>query len=304
MELSDALIESYLALVGPRDTPARRAERAAWMRSRVAGGQLGLSDVRVLVDAAGEVSATLGMDIVNTSVAQLYRLHLREQPSAEERRSGTSLLGEALDHARERGAVRALTRVHDAHAFPEYQAALEQHGFALLDRRIEFIAKLAELPAEGATPFTWRSLADVAREEVVRLLDDVLQGDISPTHHDSADEALRGMLDAPDLTSSDDCVHVGMVDGEHAALVIAQVQPTTGWASITQLGVHSSFRGRGLGAYVHRHGFDMLRAQGGVYYRDGTSLANDAMRRLFEKHGCREYARMTDWGAPLSAARD
>ena len=35
--------------------------------------------------------------------------------------------------------------------------------------------RVAELPGEGATPFTWRSMADFSREAVVQLLDDVLQ---------------------------------------------------------------------------------------------------------------------------------
>lgn len=300
MELTDALIESYLALVGPRDSASRRAERAAWMRSRVLGGHLDLADVRVLVDPAGEVCATIGLDLVNASVAQLYRLQLRDDASAEEQGVATSLLGEALARAHELRAGRVITRVHDAHSFPAYAARLEQLGFVPLDRRIEFIAKLAELPGEGGSPFTWRSMASFSRDTVVQLLDDVLQGDLSPALHDSADEALREMLEAPDLTHSDECVHVGLVDGAPAALVIAQVQTSTGWGSITQLGLHGDFRGRGLGAFVHRHGFDMLRAQGGTYYRDGTSLANAPMRRLFEKHGCREYARMTDWGATVA----
>ena len=303
MELTDVLIESYLALVGPRDSASRRAERAAWMRSRIAGGQLDLADIRALVDGEGEVSATIGLDLVSPSVAQLYRLHLRDDASAEERRIATSLVEEALARARELLAERVTTRIHDAHSFPEYQATLEQLGFVHLDRRVEFIAKLSELPAEGASPFTWRSMAELPRDAVLQLLDDVLRGDLSPALHDSADEALREMLKAPDLTNSEDCVHIGLLEGEAAALVIAQVQPSTGWASITQLGLQSSFRGRGLGAYLHRHGFDMLRAQGGTYYRDGTSIANAPMRRLFEKHGCREYARMTDWGAPLQCGR-
>lgn len=303
MELTDALIESYLTLVGPGDSAARRAERAAWMRSRILGSHLDLADVRVLLDPAGEVSATIGLDLPTPSVVQLYRLHLRSEASAQERHLATTLIGEAMERARELGAARATTRVQDAHNFPEYQATLELLGFAPVDRRIEFIAKLSDLPTEGASPFTWRSMADLPREVVVRLLDDVLEGDLSPALHDNADEALREMLNAPDLTCSEECVHVGLLDGAPAALVIAQIQATTGWASITQLGLQSSFRGRSLGAYVHRHGFDMLRAQGGTYYRDGTSLANAPMRRLFEKHGCREYARMTDWGAPVPTER-
>jgi ribosomal protein S18 acetylase RimI-like enzyme len=302
VELTDALIESYLALVGPRDSAARRAERAAWMRSRVLGGHLDLADVRVLVDRSGEVYATIGLDLVNASVAQLYRLYVRDEASREDQHMATSLLREAIARAHHLQATRITTRVHDAHSFPEYQATLEQLGFTALDRRIEFIAKLSDLPGEGASPFSWRSMAELPREAVVELLDDVLQGDLSPALYDSADEALREMLKAPDLNNSDDCVHVGLLEGALAALVIAQVQTSTGWASITQLGLHGNFRGRGLGAYVHRHGFDMLRAQGGAYYRDGTSLANTPMRRLFEKHGCREYARMTDWGASLRAA--
>lgn len=302
MELTDARIESYFALVGPTEPASRREQRAAWLRSRVSEGHFCLADIRVLLDAAGEVSAALGVDKVSASLAQLYPLQLRPEASGSERQAAVALLGEALERARQLGAARVTTRIQDAQAFPEYDAELERHGLRRAGRRIEYIAKLEALPSEGASPLSWHSMAEVPRQSLHQLLGDILQADPSPALYDSPEEALREMLGAPGFSHGDECVQLGRVGGEDAALVIAQVQAGTGLATITQLGLHGSFRGRGLGAYVLRHGFDMLRAQGGTYYRDGTALANAPMRRLFEQHGCREYARMTDWGAATGAA--
>lgn len=106
---------------------------------------------------------------------------------------------------------------------------------------------------------------------------------------------LEDYLSSPDMTTDAGCVQVGFIGEAPAALVIAQVLPRTGWGTLTQMGLASGFRGRGLGALVQRHGFAMLKARGATHYRDGTSFDNVAMRRVFERNGCKESVRMAEW---------
>lgn len=300
MELTSELVEGYLALIAPGDAPPLRQQRAARVRERLAAGKLSGADIRVALGSDGNVCAALGVGAASPTLVQLYRVRLRSS-SEGDRSAAATLVPEALDRARALGARHVMARVHDADSFAAYEAALEASGFAPSGRRVEYRAKLADLPGEGASPFIWSSLEHTPRPQILRLLDEILADDPTFGFQGSADDALREMLCVPDLTCGDDCVHLGSLDGRDAALVIAQVQPSTAWATITQMGLGKEFRGRGLGALVQRHGFDMLRALGGVDYRDGTSLDNLAMRRIFEKHGCAELARMTDWTATLSA---
>ncbi len=298
VELTSEHVEGYLALMAPGDAPALRQQRAARVRERLAAGKLSGADIRIALDAEGSVCAALGVGAASPSLIQLYRVQLRSS-SEQDRRAAATLVPEALERARALGATHVLARINEADSFVEYEAALQAAGFAPSGRRIEYRGKLADLPSEGASPFTWSSLAHVPRPRVLRLLDEILLDDPTFGFQGSAEDTLRETLSVPDLTGGDDCVHLGSLEGRDAALVIAQVQPSTGWATITQMGLGKEFRGRGLGALVQRHGFDMLRALGGVDYRDGTSLDNLPMRRIFEKHGCTELARMTDWTVTL-----
>jgi len=79
------------------------------------------------------------------------------------------------------------------------------------------------------------------------------------------------------------------------ALVCAQVAAESGWSRITYMGPIPAARGQGLGRWVHRRGFAMLKAQGGTLYHGGTAVENHAMCKLFRDHGCTVYRRMTEW---------
>jgi len=94
------------------------------------------------------------------------------------------------------------------------------------------------------------------------------------------------------LTHAPECIQVS-----DAGIVVAQVNPRTAWSRITYMGVLPAFRGRGLGRWVHRRGFAMLRGQGGVLYHGGTVETNRPMVRLFEAHACRFHRRLEEWRA-------
>jgi len=79
------------------------------------------------------------------------------------------------------------------------------------------------------------------------------------------------------------------------AIVVAQIDPKSGWSPITHMGIIRAFRGRKLGKWVHRHGFEMMRDQGGKLYHGGTVSTNTAMIRLFNQHGCKEFRTIQEW---------
>lgn len=118
-------------------------------------------------------------------------------------------------------------------------------------------------------------------------------------------DALADWLSAPGLTSGPACVQIGYLDDRAVAFVCAQVSPEDGWSRITYMGLVPDARGRGLGTWVHRRGFRMLREQGGKLYHGGTAAANTGMLRLFREHGCKEVVRMLEyeWHAPAGDGR-
>ncbi|MGK5088899.1 GNAT family N-acetyltransferase [Bdellovibrionota bacterium FG-2] len=90
-------------------------------------------------------------------------------------------------------------------------------------------------------------------------------------------------------------IKIAHIKHQPAALIIAQIESTTGWSRITYMGIMPEFRGQGLGKWVHRKGFNMMRKQGGTLYHGGTVVSNKGMIRLFQNHGCKEYRRMQEW---------
>jgi hypothetical protein len=291
VDLNDESIESYVALVNPTDLAEERAARAARLRARVAAGQLDLANIRVVRDAGGEVIAAVRLDTI--SPAHLYwgSPAMRSEALHDERQETALLVRDALGRTRSLGASMVSTRILDEPRFEAYERALAEAGFAQTGDRVEFESAVRDLPEEGQSPLAWRPLGEVPKAAVVKLLVDVSVGDPCASEADDADAELSGWLQMPGTTRVD----IGVCEGQMAAAVVAYARPETGWSTILYMGVIPSLRGRGLGAFVHRHGFAMLRALGGATYHGGTSARNGAMLHLFEVHGCRECARFKEW---------
>ena len=97
------------------------------------------------------------------------------------------------------------------------------------------------------------------------------------------------------LGGNEDCVAIGYLADEPVAFVCAQVDSDDGWSRITYMGLVTSARRRGLGRWVHRRGFAMMKALGGVEYHGGTATANTGMLKLFAEHGCKEKWRLLEF---------
>lgn len=183
------------------------------------------------------------------------------------------------------------------------EADLGRIGFRKKHNRVEFRAPIKDLPGEAGSPVRWEELSPAgsfALEHAAEFLRTVATGDPDFDPKEDPLVALKGFLSDPNLTHSPDCVQIGYFEKQPAALIVAQVDSNSGWSRITYMGIAPQFRGRGLGKWVHRHGFAMMLKQGGSLYHGGTVTTNEAMIRLFRGHGCQEYRRMQEWAYEVS----
>jgi len=261
-------LDRFLAFAGIPD------ERHAAIRARFESGARAYDDTRIAKDANGAITASLALFPTGEAVLGLYA---RGELTA-------ALVAETVARARELDAV-------SLHSFadPQHVAAFVSAGFRDLGERVEFKTPLEEMPDEDGTPLRWRA----AGPKAPGMLAAVAEGDAhGEEERKEPERMLRVFGSDPELTSGDETMHIGSLDGDDVAFVMAQAnREGKGWCRITYMGLVPAARGRGLGRWVHRHGFSMMRAQGGALYHGGTAVESAAMVRLFRAHGCREFRR-------------
>lgn len=177
-------------------------------------------------------------------------------------------------------------------------AELPALGARLSHTRLEFGAPLAQWPNEVGSPLTFSALAPqgpFSAGEFAALMRAVAVGDPDFDPAEDAEAVLQSYLCDAELTHGPDCFQVAHVQGAVAGLIVAQINPRDGWSRITYMGLLPQWRGQGLGKWLHRHGFAMMRAQGGRLYRGGTVQGNTAMEALFRQHGCVLQATLQEW---------
>ncbi len=209
-----------------------------------------------------------------------------------------SLVGDILEYVRSQNGKRIIHRVTEGDQAQEQINILTELSFEMLHRRVEYRLELDLLPNENGTPFQWSTppdLSDESLRDVSKILSSAAMGDPDWDIDDNAFELLQGYLSESVLSTGLSCINIGSINGNIAAIVVAQVNPKTGWSRITYMGLLPDFRGRGLGKWVHRRGFEMMRAQGGRLYHGGTVATNKKMIGLFEGHGCKPYRAMQEW---------
>lgn len=233
------------------------------------------------------------------SFALLFRPAPEERPSAQ---AWFGAVQAALEAAKGQGAQEVQARVSGEQASAGQSEALRTAGFQLRAERIEYGASPADLPGDEGSPMSWSPMPSMdlgVLASTAELIRAVAEGDPDVDPSEDTLALLTDYLTDRDFDSGPDAVHMGLVGEALAALVIAQVKPGDGWGRITYMGLLPAFRGQGLGAWVHRHGFAMLKAQGAKRYQGGTLAQNLAMRRLFERHGCQELGQLQEWSLKL-----
>ena len=198
---------------------------------------------------------------------------------------------------------RELTmRLNLDRAFPGLEDVFASAGWIRRKERYEFKTPVENLPTDWEGPLEWRDLERVGADLFASVIDEAGPGP-EWEEEDHGAKVLADCLSDEDLTCDPSCAEIGFTRaGEPAAFIIAQTAPDDGWCTISFMGVVSAMRGRGLGAWVHRRGFELMRRQGGLLYHGGTSATNKRMLSLFDRHGCEHHARLSEWSYDLRPA--
>jgi GNAT superfamily N-acetyltransferase len=218
---------------------------------------------------------------------------LTELRSLEEARITHGDLTSMLDHLlRPVGAdATVLSRVDKGSLFPAYERALREHGFRSAGDRVEFRSPIGELDLEQRRALRWRSYSGELRDELARVFL-LCNTDSSDAFDDPLKEFAELCTDC-EVDAHPGRLQLGYDDGAPVGLFFAY---TVGeWGTVPFMGVVPDMRGRGFGADVHAKAVSQLATEGATTYHDGTSCANLAMVRLFEKMGCTKLSEMREF---------
>lgn len=289
--IQDEHLNSFAELALPPFSEEERTLRVATIRERVARYQQQRQAIIVLADGP-YVAAFLHAVPIGDQHFMFHPIGQRAN-SLLTVSNYTALLQETIRHIAQVGGTKLQIRLSSV--IPELQTALEETGFDLVGKRIEYRTTLDMLPTEEGSPLTWRTLEEIGLPFAAHLLQRCSIGDPHSSDSEAPIEAINEFLSDTELTTSPDCVQIGYLSDTPVAFICAQVMPKTGWSRIAYMGVVPEARGKGLGRWTHRHGFAMLRQQGGTLYHGGTSADNQPMQHLFLSHGCTEFRRMVEW---------
>jgi hypothetical protein len=201
-------------------------------------------------------------------------------------------------HGLKAKAVEIQFRTAEGHWPTELTRELGSIGFQKKHHRIEYRCDVIKLPKEIGSPLKWEAIFPLGTWSEIQAADFLRQVALGDPDFDPGENTrglVRGYLSDAVLNTGPECVQIGFLNNEAIALVIAQVNPKTKWSRITYMGMLETHRGRKLGKWIHRHGFEMIRKQGGTLYQGGTVAENTTMQKLFITHGCAEFRRMQEW---------
>ena len=187
----------------------------------------------------------------------------------------------------------------------EVAERLPSLGFAIKNERIEFNKAIDQLPDDMGTPMTWKNAEELSwqPQDVAKILGLVAQGDPDTDPKEDPLVFIQDFIADPVLTSGLNCIHIGFLQHEVAAMAVVQINPKTGWSRISYMGIAPQFRNRGLGKWVHRYSFRKMQLEGGKLYHGGTVSTNLPMIALFKKHGCDQIHEMQEWVFKVNRGR-
>ncbi len=297
MKLTLEHLPAYLAYLFPERSSDEREHIAATWETQWKSGKRDFNNHFLSLHSDGSFSAALQIFPLG---ALQFGISLSSRTSQDPQTHVTdilALLKEACERLVTLKATRAGFRLTETPWLLPVVAGLPALGFHFSHVRLEFRAQVADLPDDADSPFHWKAVrtgGPFDLEFAGNLLDQAASGDPDWDAEDRGLPFLHSYLNEKEFSSNLDCIHIGSVDGEPAAIAIAQVNPS-GWSRLTYMGLIPKFRGRGLGRWVHRHGFAMMKAQEGIDYFGGTVQGNTPMVALFLKHACEPYRTLQQW---------
>lgn len=179
----------------------------------------------------------------------------------------------------------------------ELSERLPNLGFTKKNERVEFTKQIDLLPDNSGSPMFWKTAEQLKRseQEIASTLDLVAVGDPGHDPNEDSTSFIQDLLSDTVLTSGLSCIHIGFIEDEVVAFTVVQINPKSGWSRISYMGIVPKFRSLGLGKWVHRYSFSVMKAEGGKLYRGGTDSTNTAMIKLFEFHQCERACHMEEW---------
>jgi GNAT superfamily N-acetyltransferase len=298
MRLPEALIPQYLEFLSPAAPAEQRQAQVESWRRQVQAGERQLENEFAAVSAGGKVTAAAYIEAAEPGT---YYIGLPRRVLLDETIKASDvamLIRDAILRLRElRARAGEFRLVERPHLLP-LGSTLAELGFQRRHDRIEFQTSLDDLPDETGTPLMWEAVSEdgpLRLAEAARLFEAASVGDPESEPDQDGLKALQVFLGDPEFRSGLDSIQIGLLEGKPCAFIMAQVIRSSGWSRITHMGVLPEFRGRGLGKWVQRRGFVMMRAQGGTLYHGGTTRTNVAMEAVFRGHGCREFCAMQQW---------
>ena len=267
-----------------------KLQRESAFARRVHVATLGDDPCALVALAAAPLSGTLWKAIFEWSTLDAHRSHVLRHAAGLMRNWLEDLEGQS------QRASSLLLRLDLDRALDGLEEMLKSAGWERGEERYEFKTPVDELPTSWEGPLLWRELSEVGFEETARVIDEAGRGP-EWEQEDRGSALLRSYLEDGERRGERTGVEVGFLPEEEdaVAFVVAQTAPSSGWCTIQFMGVTPKARGRGLGPWVHRRGFELMRRQGGALYHGGTSAKNKPMLKLFEEHACEPHAHLAEW---------
>jgi GNAT superfamily N-acetyltransferase len=216
------------------------------------------------------------------------------------------LIRQAKEAARDFGADSVECRIRLEYEPEVFKTAFTEMGFQRKSRRIEYQQDVQELPQGKGTPLTWKMAQELTwdAQQVAQFTKEITRNALDVDPNEKVEDFIQDWLSHDELTAGLHCIAIGYSQNQPCALTVVQINKETVWSRISYMGLIPSHRGKGLGKWVHRHGFTMMKQQGGKLYHGGTLSNNLPMRKLFESHGCKLFCEMEEWFCNLKGGSD
>lgn len=233
--------------------------------------------------------------------ANVYALKYNRPEVRLDREVWKGLFAQAKAAAIEFGAEMIGTRLRKEYEADMLRSILTEIGLKKISERVEYQCDISSLPDEAGSPLQWKTAKELGwdKRKIAQFTADITKDALDIDPDEKPEDFVQDWLQHEEFTSGPACIAVGFFNGNPCTLVVAQINKETGWSRLSYMGIISEYRGKGLGKWVHRHGFTMMKAQGGKLYHGGTHGENLPMRKLFESHGCKLFCEMEEWSVSL-----
>lgn len=232
--------------------------------------------------------------------ANVYAIKYNRPEKRLDEEHWLSLLTQAKSAAIEFGAESIETRIRLEYEAGTFKKLFQELGFQKKAGRVEYQCNVQDLPSEDGTSLVWKTTNALNwnRQQIAQFTKEVIDGALDVDPNENPEDFIQDWLQHHEYTNGPECIAIGFQNDQPCALSVVQINKDTGWSRISYMGLIPSHRGIGLGKWVHRHGFTMMKHQGGKLYHGGTHSENKAMRKLFESHGCHVFCEMEEWAFP------